>query len=174
MNLAARLGRPPERFQGNWFPHRLQRAAEDGVFFVGDSAGHCFPLSGEGIRTALYFGIACGRELDAVIRGERERADALRRYARFSASHARAFGLASRLQWLIPRLPPRALTLLLRVLGRQPLVDRAFGWYLDQAHPQFRVPARLRPRRWRAHPARPEKRTRSRRATPCRSGACPR
>ena len=26
------------------------------MFFVGDSAGHCFPLSGEGIRTAFYFG----------------------------------------------------------------------------------------------------------------------
>ena len=137
VELAERLGRAPERFQGNWFPHRLQRAAEDGVFFVGDSAGHCLPLSGEGIRTAFYFGIACGRELRAVIAGERGRAEALRRYAAFSASHARAFGLASRLQWLIPRLPPRALSLLLRVLDRRALTDRAFGWYLDQAHPRF-------------------------------------
>jgi flavin-dependent dehydrogenase len=137
VELAARLGRPPERFQGNWFPHRLQRAAEDGVFFVGDSAGHCFPLSGEGIRTALYFGIACGRELRAVVGGERDRAEALRRYASFSASHARAFGLALRLQWLVPRLPPRMLTVLLRALGRQALVNSAFGWYLAQAHPGF-------------------------------------
>ena len=71
--LAQRLERPAVRYQGNWFPHRLRTAAEDGVFFVGDSAGHCFPLSGEGIRTAFYFGIACGRELRRVLRG---RADA--------------------------------------------------------------------------------------------------
>ena len=58
---------PPVRYQGNWFPHQLRPAVEDGVFFVGDSAGHCFPLSGEGIRTAFYFGIACGRELRAVL-----------------------------------------------------------------------------------------------------------
>src|SRR5829696_6090398 len=121
--------------RGNWIPHRLRRAAEDGVFFVGDSAGHCFPLSGEGIRTAFYFGIACGRELGAVLAGERTREEALRRYARFSASHRHAFGAALRLQWLIPRLPPRALTLLLRALGRQAIVDRAFRWYLDQARP---------------------------------------
>jgi menaquinone-9 beta-reductase len=137
VELAARLDRPPVRFQGNWFPHRLRRAAEDGVFFVGDSAGHCFPLSGEGIRTAFYFGIACGRELHAVLAGERTREEALRRYARFSASHRHAFGAALRLQWLIPRLPPRALTLLLRALGRQTIVDRAFRWYLDQARPEF-------------------------------------
>jgi flavin-dependent dehydrogenase len=112
---------------------------------VGDSAGHCLPLTAEGIRTAFYFGIACGRELRAVVAGERRREQALRRYAVFSASHRKAFGLARRLQWLIPRLPPRALTLLLRGLGRQRLVDRAFGWYLDQAHPGFAARPLLRP-----------------------------
>ena len=79
--LAQRLERPAVRYQGNWFPHRLRTAAEDGVFFVGDSAGHCFPLSGEGIRTAFYFGIACGRELRRVLRGQRTREQALRSYA---------------------------------------------------------------------------------------------
>ena len=137
VELAGRLGVPPVRYQGNWFPHRLRPAAQDGVFFAGDSAGHCFPLSGEGIRTAFYFGIACGRELRAVLAGERSRDEALRRHAAFSARHGRAFGLALRLQRLIPALPPRLLTGLLRAFGRRWLVDRAFGWYLDQAHPSF-------------------------------------
>ena len=66
--LARRLESDAVRYQGNWFPHQLRPAVEDGVFFVGDSAGHCFPLSGEGIRTAFYFGIACGRELRGVRR----------------------------------------------------------------------------------------------------------
>ena len=71
------------RFQGNWFPHRLRAAADGRTFFVGDSAGHCFPLSGEGIRTAFYFGIAAGRELRAVLDGRAEpREEALARYAR--------------------------------------------------------------------------------------------
>ena len=81
VDLARRLDRPAVRYQGNWFPHRLRPAAQDGVFFVGDSAGHCFPLSGEGIRTAFYFGIACGRELHSVLRGERSREQALERYS---------------------------------------------------------------------------------------------
>ena len=67
VQLAERLELEAVRYQGNWFPHRLRPAAEDAIFFVGDSAGHCFPLSGEGIRTAFYFGIACGRELRAVL-----------------------------------------------------------------------------------------------------------
>jgi menaquinone-9 beta-reductase len=144
VELAGRLDRDAVRYQGNWFPHRLRAAAEDGVFFVGDSAGHCFPLSGEGIRTAFYFGIACGRELRAVLAGERRRDDALARYRAFSAGHSRAFRRALWLQRLIPALPPRALALGLRAMGRQAIVDRAFGWYLDQAHPDYATSAPLR------------------------------
>jgi flavin-dependent dehydrogenase len=135
--IAARLDVEPVRYQGNWFPHRLRRAAEDGVFFVGDSAGHCLPLSGEGIRTAFYFGIAAGRELRAVVAGERSREDALARYGAFSRRHAPAFAYALALQRAIPRLPPRALTALLSVMGRERPCRRAFDWYLRQADPHF-------------------------------------
>ena len=132
VTLAERLGGAPQGFQGNWFPHRLRPAADDRVFFAGDSAGHCYALSGEGIRPALYFGVACGQELAAVVRGERTREAALDRYRAFSHAHRRGFAVALRLQRLIPALPPRVLTLVLRALGsRQAFVDRAFGWYLD-------------------------------------------
>ena len=138
VELVERLEMEPVRYQGNWFPHRLRAATEDGVFFAGDSAGHCFALSGEGIRTAFYFGIACGRELRAVIEQRRSREDALEHYDSFSASHQRAFAVALGLQRLIPALPPRLLTLGLRAMNRRWILDRAFGWYLDQAHPSFR------------------------------------
>jgi flavin-dependent dehydrogenase len=144
--LAARVDAPAERYQGNWFPHRLRTATDGDVLYVGDSAGHCFPLSGEGIRTAFYFGIAAGRELRAVLAGVKTRERAFADYAAFHDAHAHAFRRALRLQRLVPALPPRVLTLALRALGaggRGFLVDRAFGWYLEQAHPRF---ARAAPR----------------------------
>jgi menaquinone-9 beta-reductase len=137
VEAAARLGLPPVRYQGNWFPHALRPAVEDGVFFAGDSAGHCFPLSGEGIRTAFYFGIACGRELRRVLDGSATRAEALDAYSAFSASHARAFAIALRLQRLVPALSPRLLTAALALAGRERVSRRAFEWYLEQAHPRF-------------------------------------
>jgi flavin-dependent dehydrogenase len=143
--VAERLGSEAVRYQGNWFPHALREATDGGVFFAGDSAGHCLPLSGEGIRTAFYFGIACGRELRAVLAGTQTREQALAAYGAFSASHAPAYRLALRLQRLIPALPPRALTALLAVMGRERPCRRAFTWYLDQAHPAF---ARRLPRPW--------------------------
>jgi flavin-dependent dehydrogenase len=128
----ARLA-PEGRFQGNWFPHRLRPAADDRTFFAGDSAGHCFPLSGEGIRTAFYFGIAAAREIEAVLDGAKPRETALRDYAAFSDRHAPAFRRALRLQRLVPALPPRLLTVGLRAFT--PFVDRAFSWYMRQADP---------------------------------------
>ncbi len=133
-DMARRLEAEPVRYQGNWFPHALRPAAEDGVFFVGDSAGHCIPLSGEGIRTAFHFGIACGREIRAALHGK-PRDQALAAYAAFSDGHAPFFRRALRLQRLIPALPPRALTALLSVMGRERPCRRAFTWYLDQAPP---------------------------------------
>ncbi len=136
-DLAARLGAPPVRFQGNWFPHALRPATADGVFFAGDSAGHCLPLSGEGIRTAFHFGTAAGREIRTVLAGGRLD-DALARYHAFSQAHARAYRRFGRLQRLVPALPPRALTVLLRALSPRPVARRAFTWYLDQVPPPAR------------------------------------
>jgi flavin-dependent dehydrogenase len=137
VRLAERERREPVRFQGNWFPHRLRPAVGGGTFFAGDAAGHCLPLSGEGIRTALYFGLALGRELREVVTGRRT-ADAARiRYGAFSDAHAPVFALALRLQRLVPALPPRALAGVLRVVAAPPLTRRAFGWYLRQAPPEF-------------------------------------
>src|SRR3712207_5937011 len=45
MLLAEDLGRDAVRYQGNWIPHKLRHATEDGIFFVGDSAGPCLPLT---------------------------------------------------------------------------------------------------------------------------------
>src|SRR4051795_6973980 len=109
--MARRLDVDAVRYQGNWFPHALRPAVEDGIFFAGDSAGHCLPLSGEGIRTAFHFGIACGRELRAVHAGEKTRQQALEAYGEFSASHAGAYRLLLAGQRALPRIPPRALTL---------------------------------------------------------------
>jgi flavin-dependent dehydrogenase len=135
IEMTRRLDAEPVRYQGNWFPHALRPAAEDGVFFVGDSAGHCIPLSGEGIRTAFHFGIAAGREIHAVVAGEKRKEEALTAYGDFSHSHAPFFRRALRLQRLVPALPPRALTALLQVMGREKPCTRAFTWYLDQARP---------------------------------------
>jgi digeranylgeranylglycerophospholipid reductase len=137
VRLAQDLRADTVRYQGNWIPHALRDATEDGLFFVGDSAGHCLPLTAEGIRTALYFGIACGRELAAVVAGGQTREQALARYHAFSAGHALKFRWMLRVQRLIPRIAPRLLGASLRAIDRRRFIHWAFGQYLGIAHPDF-------------------------------------
>jgi hypothetical protein len=140
--LAGDLGLPPDGYQGNWIPHRLRPAVEDGVFFAGDSAGHCLPVTAEGIRTAFYFGIACARELRGVLEGSRTREDALARYGAFSAAHRWKYEAMLQVQHLVPKLRPRLLTGVTRAFGSSAVSHWAFRHYLDIAPPSFALPAR--------------------------------
>lgn len=137
LKLVADVRRSPDGFQGNWIPHALRPATDDGVFMVGDSAGHCLPLTAEGIRTAFYFGLAAGRELRAVVEGRQTREQALGRYHAFSAGHRFAFDSMLKVQRLIPRVPPRLLAPALNAMGTKKFVDWSFGHYLKIAHPDF-------------------------------------
>ncbi len=137
VQLADDLGSDAVRYQGNWIPHQLRPATEDGVFFAGDSAGHCLPLTAEGIRTALYFGIACGRELRSVLAGTQTREQALHAYGAFSDSHEWKFRWLLRGQRLIPRLRPRPLRALVGSMTHRRLVDFSFDQYLRVAPPEF-------------------------------------
>jgi flavin-dependent dehydrogenase len=141
VRLAAELGLPPDGYQGNWIPHELRAATEDGIFFTGDSAGHCLPLTAEGIRTAFYFGIACGRELRAVLAGRRSRDEALARYSAFSASHGWKYACMLNVQHAIPRLRPRALGAMARTFEHGGPAHWAFRHYLRIAPPDAALPA---------------------------------
>jgi flavin-dependent dehydrogenase len=134
--LAEDLGSERVRYQGNWIPHEMRGTTEGGVFFAGDSAGHCLPLTAEGLRTALYFGIALGRELRGVVDGWQDREQAAARYARFHDSHEWKFRWMLRAQRLVPRIPPRLLGPLIRLCGTKRFVDWSFGHYLRIAPPE--------------------------------------
>jgi flavin-dependent dehydrogenase len=137
--LADDLERPAVSYQGNWIPHKLRPGTEDGIFFVGDSAGQCLPLTAEGIRTAFYFGIKLGDELRAVVGGQQRRAAALVNYGEFVRAHEWAFRWLLRAQRTLPKIPPRVLREMIRA-GRRPFIDWAFDQYIQIAPPDFAGP----------------------------------
>jgi flavin-dependent dehydrogenase len=138
VRLAEDRSLPAVRYQGNWIPHQLRAAVEDEIFFAGDSAGHCLPTTAEGIRTAFYFGLACGRELRLVLDGRQTRDQALARYAAFCEDHRWAFSWLLRVQHAVGRVNPYpAMTTALQLMSRKRFVDWSFGRYLSIAPPEF-------------------------------------
>src|SRR5215213_7677455 len=135
LRLVEDVQQQPDGYQGNWIPHRIRPAVEDGVFFAGDSAGHCLPLTAEGIRTAFYFGIALGRELRAVLEGRQTKQAALQRYGRFSASHKWKFEAMYAAQQSIRHLHGRPLDGVTRFFTRPRVSEWTFRHYLEIAPP---------------------------------------
>ena len=133
--LAERLELPPEGYQGNWIPHKLRDSVERDVFFCGDSAGHCLPVTAEGIRPAFYFGVACGRELRSVLEGRSSRDAALSRYATFNDGHRWKYDWMLRVQRTVPRVPPRILGPALRAMSTDRFVRWSFDHYLNICEP---------------------------------------
>jgi flavin-dependent dehydrogenase len=107
--LAARRGLPAEGWQGGWIPHAAREAREGGVAFVGDSAGHCLATTAEGIRPALFFGLALGRELREVLEGRATREQALRRYAALHEAKRGGMDVLKRLQDVVSAVLPTPL-----------------------------------------------------------------
>jgi flavin-dependent dehydrogenase len=141
VELVRDVGREPDGYQGNWIPHRLRHATEDGVFFVGDSAGHCLPTTAEGIRPALQFGVLLGRELADVVAGRQDKGEALARYSRLSAGHRVPFECLFRVQQSIRHLHGPVLDGLTRLFARRRVSEWAFGRYLDICPPAAVLPA---------------------------------
>ncbi len=134
--LANDLRLPDDGYQGNWIPHQMRDAVEDGVFFAGDSAGHCLPATAEGIRPALFFGLACGRELCDVVEGRQTREQALTRYASVHEDRRFAWRWLLRMQRAIGLLNSYpAMTSVAQALSVGRVIERGFEKYLGLCPP---------------------------------------
>ncbi len=126
----------PQSKQGGVIPHALREPVTDGVLFAGDAAGHCLPLTAEGIRGAVWFGALAGRLTRAVAEGRLERADA---HARYRAAHADVSGHFQHLlamQRAYPRLGVRGLAAVARIVARPRIGLAVTRRYLRYLRPE--------------------------------------
>ena len=119
----ADLGQVRGRVHGGYFTYRLRDPVLEHLFLVGDAAGQCLPLTGEGIRPALYFGTQLGRLLRQHLEGRLSLEQVRERYRRLVLRYKKAYDLLYRLQRLLPRLPLSLLQVVM-ALGTRPRVYR--------------------------------------------------
>lgn len=101
------LGLAPTRYHGTYFPAGLRKATVGPIFAVGDAAGHCLPLTAEGIRPAICFGDRCGVLVQAVIDGRLTLAAALRAYRGRVERYRAAYRKLAWAQWAVLHAPRR-------------------------------------------------------------------
>lgn len=74
------LGVKGQDLHGGYFPWTLRKPVMGQVFVIGDAAGQCLPVTGEGIRSAIFFGQACGDIVQRVIEGRASLPEGLAEY----------------------------------------------------------------------------------------------
>jgi flavin-dependent dehydrogenase len=88
-----RFGLRPAAIHGGYLTSGFHDPVVDGVFVVGDAAGQCLPLTGEGIRTAVLAGFHAGGLLQDVLDGRRSHEEAIAEYRRFVNGARRGYRL---------------------------------------------------------------------------------
>jgi menaquinone-9 beta-reductase len=96
------VGQP---LHGGLLPSRLAAATDGAVFRVGDAAGQCLPVTGEGIRPALVFGQIAGRLVRLMLASDIELRQALSAYRRQVGRRAPYYGFLRLIQAALLGIP---------------------------------------------------------------------
>jgi flavin-dependent dehydrogenase len=126
----ARFGATPGSVHGGYLATGWTSGVAGDVFVAGDAAGHCLPLSGEGIRTAVLAGDRCAEVVQRVLDGTLPWDDAVASYRAFVAVERRRYRGLLWANLLLLALPQRWLGAGARALARPGVREWFFRHYL--------------------------------------------
>jgi len=127
-NGSGDLGR--DGLHGGYFPHTLRDPVVGDVFLVGDAAGQCLGLTGEGIRPALFFGTHLGRLLRRALEGDISLETARESYRQLVLDRKPGYDLLCMVQRVLPRLPLPLVQGALAVVNRPAVLRRLLEIYV--------------------------------------------
>jgi flavin-dependent dehydrogenase len=126
----ARFGAKPGPRHGGYLATGWSEDVAHDVFVIGDAAGHCLPLSGEGIRTAVLAGFECGELVRRVLDGTMTAQAASRQYRAFVAHDRRRYRALLWANLVVLGLPQGMLGPASRALAQPVMLRWFFKHYL--------------------------------------------
>jgi len=124
------LGMQRDGIHGGYFPHALRDPVIGDLFLVGDAAGQCMGLTGEGIRPALFFGTHLGHLLRQVLEGEISLEEGQEAYRRLVEAHRSGYALLCLAQRVLPRLPLPLVQGVMALIRWPPVLRRVLTLYV--------------------------------------------
>jgi len=133
LEVFLRAGTESATLHGGSLPARLREPVSGRVLLVGDAAGQCLPLSGEGIRPALVFGYLAGRLCRQVLSGGLTLEEAQAAYRELVAQYRRRYAILTALQGILGRVPRLSIRPLYWLFSSGPLAGPALSAYWSVA-----------------------------------------
>lgn len=119
---------------GGALPSGMVKPTLRGVFRVGESAGQCLPVTGEGIRPALVYGQIAGRLARSVLESQSSLSRALRGYRRIVRRRSTYYGFLGAVQDALLAVPARtagAFTAFIASCFESPPGQTLYWWAAD-------------------------------------------
>ncbi len=120
----------PAAYHGGFLASGLRDPVVDGVFVVGDAAGQCLPLTGEGIRMAVRAGQFLGTHLQMILDGVLTVQAVHDRYRAFVRAQRRGYATLLRFQVGFLHLAPWLLGPASQIMTRSRPLRVFFDWYM--------------------------------------------
>jgi flavin-dependent dehydrogenase len=115
-------------------PWQQRPATQGNLWLLGDAAGHCLPLTGEGIRFAFQDGDAAGALVARVLESDLTWETASSAYAEIVERHRQRVGTFTRFQSFVRHVPNPCFAPLAWVIARRAVRSWGLKRYMAWEH----------------------------------------
>ncbi len=129
-NFVKRFGLKTAALHGGYFPHDLLSPIDENIFIVGDAAGHCLPLTGEGIRPALIYGQSVGDTIEKILSKKISLIEGLNQYEKLVLSGKKYYQVLDFFQEFFIRLPEIIFFPFAWIVSKKPVTSFVLKKYL--------------------------------------------
>ncbi len=117
------------KIHSGYFCYCLKNPIVKNIFVVGCAAGQTLPLTGEGIRRSVYFGLKCGELIQKILDNKISLKQGQKKYKQLALNYKKYYNYLLKAQNILPTLPNWKLNLIARFLTIKPIVKKVWKKY---------------------------------------------
>lgn len=116
-----RFGLRNKKIHGGFFCYCLKESVVEEVFVVGCAQGQTLPLTGEGIRRCIAYGMKCGEIIQKILDEKISLSDGLNEYSKLVLEARGGYNFLLKAQNRILKMSERNIELLARAISPRPI-----------------------------------------------------
>ncbi len=109
------------KIHGGYYCYCLKNPIVKNIFVVGCAAGQTLPLTGEGIKRSIHFGLLCGETIQEILDKKITLKEGQEKYKEADLKHRKEYKMLLDEQKMLPKIPSWELSLITRLLSIKPL-----------------------------------------------------
>jgi flavin-dependent dehydrogenase len=108
-----------QKVHGGFFCYCLKDPIVKDIFVVGCAQGQTLPVTGEGIRRCINYGVRCGKIIQKILKGDIGLKEAMAEYSRLALEAKRAYNFLLNAQDRLLKTSERKIAILARIISNR-------------------------------------------------------